>query len=273
MKYFSLCAAIILFLSPLALKAQDDNSIISFFPTADSMSEYPPMESELAIICQKKLDSRYVSFIGNKDDKRIFIAAITLKPIKDLAAELSVHVQFNGLVPNVGQISSWGFVYDRNNDGKIDYMALLGGAAAFKKDDITEDYPVRDQKLTQPQLELFVSHCKLIFNHFADDNFDGKIDALVHIDMDMRRDWVERKILIRSTKFDKHFDDVWAFRDHINEEPQPVEHSATSVPYHPLGKFSGEITNSMLEGQNAILKLLNRAAASCSVGKDFNKDE
>ncbi|MBI1805775.1 MAG: hypothetical protein HYR76_01835 [Ignavibacteria bacterium] len=259
---------------PVILFGQEENkSLLGFYPTADSISEFPPLEAELAIICQKKIGKHYVTFIGRKDEKKIFIAAVTLKPVKDIKKEISLTVNFDGVKPNVGKVSTWGYVFDRNNDGKIDYMALIGGAGAFEGKNFPDEYPVRDQHLDMQQLELFVSHCKLIFNHWADDNFDDTLDAMVHIDIDPVRDWVKRKMVIRSTKFDGKFDDVWAFIDKITEDPDTVEHTSTSVAFRPIGKLSGQITKETLMEKTAVLQLLNRAAAQCGVTKDFNKEE
>lgn len=276
-------ALILCCFSPMS--AQED--LINFYPVADTLCTYPEITTPIDTICQismpqyarKKVGNRYVtdttkiyvSFLGYKGQKNVFIAALTMKPIENPNFDIMRIVDFDGTSPKLGRVTTWGYVFDRNNDGKIDYMALVDGAAAFKSDMIPADFPVRGQNLTMPQLELFMSHCKIIFNHWADDNFDGKIDAVVHVDMDSVRDWVDRRLVIRSTKFEGNFDEVWSFRKYITDEHGSVEYSKTAVPYRPLGKLSGEITKANLDEKTAILDLLNKAAVKCDLGKDVNK--
>jgi hypothetical protein len=267
------------------LSAQED--LINFYPVADTLCIYPEITKPIDTICQavmpqymrkkagKKsvIDSSkiYVSFLGYKGQKNVFIAALTTKPLENPNFDIMRIVDFDGASPKLGKVTTWGYVFDRNNDGKIDYMALVDGAAAFKDDRVPPDFPVRGQNLTMPQLELFLGHCRIIFNHWADDNFDGKIDCAVHTDMDSVRDWIDRRIVIRSTKFDGNFDEVWAFRKYITDEHEAVPFSKTAVPYRPLGKLSGQITKETMDEKTAILELLNKAALKCDVGKDVNK--
>jgi len=105
---------------------------VQFYPVADSICDYPALYETLVIVCQEKIDSLFVTFIGSKSQKRIFIGAITKKPIHNPSKEISRIVDIDGIKPLLGKVSTWGYIFDRNNDGKIDYMALVGGAAAFK---------------------------------------------------------------------------------------------------------------------------------------------
>ncbi len=268
MKYFFSIIFLIITIFPSNLPGQEKKDIVQFYPAADSICDYPALYETLVIVCQKKIDSLFVTFIGSKSQKRIFIGAITKKPIRNPDKEISRIVDIDGIKPLLGKVSTWGYIFDRNNDGKIDYMALVGGAAAFKDEKITQNFPRRNQKFNKEQFKLFISHCKLIFNHWVDDNYDGKLDAVVHIDMDPERDWVERKIIARSTKFDGRFDDVWAFRKDINIEHNPVNSTAAAVPFYPLGSGQGAITKKMLLEKTDYLQLFNRAAAECNIGKN-----
>jgi hypothetical protein len=282
--YFMGIITLILFVSS-SLSAQED--LINFYPVADTLCTYPEITQPIDTICQlpmpqytrKKVGKRfvidsskiYVSFLGYTGSKKVFIAALTMKPIENPNFDIMRIVDFDGTAPKLGRITTWGYVFDRNNDGKIDYMALVDGAAAFKDDRVPPDFPVRGQNLTMPQLEMFMSHCKIIFNHWADDNFDGKIDCAVHTDMDSVRDWVDRRLVIRSTKFDGTFDEVWAFHKYITDDHEAVAYSKTAVPYRPLGKLSGQITKATMDEKTTILELLNKAALKCNLGKDINK--
>jgi len=259
------------------LRGQDDASqtLEGFYPTADSISEFPDASHELAVICQKKIEGRYVTFIGRKNENKIFMAAVTLKPIKDVNNEISRIVNFDGPRPNPGKITTWGYVFDRNNDGKIDYMALVGGAGAFEDRKMPPDYPRRGDRLSNAEMQYFIAHCKLIFNHWADDNFDGTLDAGVMAEGDSVRDFVQRRIVVRSTRFNKKFDDVWGFQGSLTPTTEHliVKYSPTRVPYFSAGRGKSEITAATFEEKTAILQLLNRAAAACRATEKISKPE
>jgi hypothetical protein len=266
---------LLLFFCTPAAFPQDDlpRTLLGFYPVADSISQFPDVNHPLTLLCQKKMEGRYVSFIGRKNEKKIFIAAVTLKPIKDVNKEISRIVNFDGPRPNAGQVTTWGYVFDRNNDGKIDYMALIGGAGAFEDDRMPPDYPRRGEPHSMKQMEYFVNHCRLIFNHCADDNFDGAIDGAVVADSDPGRDFVHRMIFIGSRSEGGAFDDVWGFQGKLTPltDRDTVAHEPGSVPYHPPGKPAGEVTKKILDEKSALLDLLNRAAATCKVGSEIKE--
>ena len=270
MKMKQILSTLFLFflLSPYITNGQEKNDISHFYPTADSTCQYPELQRQITIQCQNKVDSLYVTLMGYKDQKKIFIAAVTRKPIIDPEKEISRTVVFNDTRPSLGKTATWGYIFDRNNDGKIDYMALVGGAAAFKEEKLSENFPVRGKQPTMKQLEYFIGHCKLIFNHWADDNYDGKIDGVVHIDMDPMRDWVERMIVARNSKFDGIPDDAWAFRDNILTEHEKIIHANSGVLYYPPGDKQSYITSTMLFEKTAYMELFNRAVSQCKIGKN-----
>lgn len=262
-----LVSAALLLILPASGRSQDEGGIVGFFPTADSICTYPSVDRPLEIICAKKVLRRWVTFMGYKDTKHVFIASVTLKPVVNPDSEISRVVVFDGIRPTLGKVETWGYIFDRNGDGKIDYLALVEGAAPFEDRDLPDDYPVRGQHLTRPELEVYVGRCRLIFNHWADDNYDGAIDAGIFCDVDPMRDWIARRIVARSTKFNDRFDDVWGFRTSVRSEHDTVEHGPTSVPYHALGKFSAELNKAVLREKTGILQLLNRAAKECGILK------
>ena len=257
-------------LSAILLLAQPgfsrQTSIVDFYPHADSVCRFPPIEKGLTIVCQKRLARRYVSFIGLEGDTRVLLAAVTIKPLTDPRKSISLLVDFDGMKPNPGKTSTWAYVYDRNADGAIDYLALVGGAAAHKPDNFPENFPEHDKVMSFEQADYFVGHCRIVFNHWADDNYDGTLDAAVQIDMDSVRDWVDREIVVRSSGFDGRYDDVWAFRGGMGEERDSVEHTPGSVPFHPIGKPRDEIGPAAFTEKTNILRLLNQAAKECGLG-------
>ena len=271
-RLFSIIVIAVVFF-PIVGSGQAKKDIVHFYEKADSVCQYPNLTIQLTLYCQQKVDNLYVTFIGYKDQKSIFIGAITKQPIIDPNKEISRTVVFDEVRPSLGKTATWGYIFDRNNDGRIDYMALVGGAAAVKDEKLADDYPTRGKKPTLKQLQYFVGHCKLIFNHWADDNYDGKIDAVVHIDMDPVRDWVERKIIAYSAKFDGKFDNVWAFRNDNFLEHENIKHTLSAIPYYPLGDTLSNITNTLLIEKSPYLQLFNRAAAQCGAGNNYFRAE
>ena len=246
-----------LVLAPSALFAQ--KNMVDFYRYADSLAQTPPMINELKILGSKKISNRYVTIVGYPEDKSVVLAAVTLEPIKKLSEDISLNVRFRKMIPDMGKVSTWGYIFDRNQDGKVDYMALIGGAAPYKDSEFPEDYPYKGQALQHAHMEYYITHCKLVFNHWADDNFDGMLDGVIHIDMDPDRDFVDHQIVVRSTKFNGTFDDVWAFRASDGVLPEPVLHTTTSVAYHPINKPPDFITKPILDDKSQIMKLLNTA--------------
>lgn len=268
----SIAAALLFLLTLVPPSLFGQKNVIDFFRLADSLSQTPPMISELSILGQKKVMNRYVTIVGYPEDKSVLLVAVTLEPIKDIRKDISLAVRFKKTIPDVGKTSSWGYIFDRNQDGQVDYMTLLGGGAAFKDELFPEDYPYKDQALQGPQMEYFISHTRLVFNHWADDNFDGTLDAVIHVDMDPDRDFVERQIVARSTAFNGRFDDVWAFRVSDGALQDSVPHTETSVPYHPIGKPPDAITPAMLADKSQIMKLINTALKQSKLtSKNFSR--
>lgn len=259
---------LLLALLSIASTATAQKNIVEFYPHADSVSAHPPFMQELTVLCERRVEGRYVTFVGFKEDKRVLLAAVTLQPIKDFAKEISLSVEFAGAKPMMGLTSSWGYVFDRNSDGRIDYLALVGGAAPYKDDKFPEDYPMRGFALPMNHLEYFIARSRLIFNYFSDDNLDDTLDAVIHVDMDPDRDWVERQITARSTRFNGKFDEAWAFYNNDLDQQDTVAMTPTGVPFNPVGKERDELTFKMLAEKSGILRLLNKAVLGCGLKKE-----
>lgn len=241
------------------------SNILTFYPVADSISSFPLPINQYEIKLKKKLMDRYVTFIGKKKEKTICIAAVTLTPIKNLQKEIMLTVQFQGPKPYIGEVTTWGYIFDRNGDGKIDYLALVGGAAAVEDSTIADDFPGFGSPMNKKQFEQYIGHCQILFNHWADDNFDGTIDAVVHYDMDPIRNWMKRWLVIRSTAFDGNFDEVWAFRQKITSTHEITPFTATEVPFYELGSNQTVFTKKMMDQSSGILQLINRAIELCHI--------
>ncbi len=241
--------------------------LLESYPVMDSVNRYPAQEKDLAVLCKKKISERHVTFVGVKGLDSVLLVAVTLEPIANVNKDISLTVQFTGINPKPGKVETWGYVYDRNHDGKIDYLSLMSGAAPFWADDMPTYYPERGMAMDMDQMELFVSHADLVFNHWADDNYDGKLDGVIHVDMFENRDWVKRRLMVRSSKFNEEYDDITAFRKRPGDLEDTIEVNDTGVPYIPIGKSKEEINKKLFDEKTTILDLLNKAVVECKLSK------
>jgi hypothetical protein len=251
--------AVALLSAMMTLSASAQNpSMLEWYATADSMTQFPPIDEKLEMV-DKKIGKYYVTMVGIKEHPEVLLMAITLQKITDVKS-IELTVNFDGIKPKMGEVTTWAYVWDRNRDGKVDYIALLTAAAAYEGDDFPDNFPVGKGALNKEQQEYFVGHAKLVFDHWADDNFDGKFDAAIVNDLDPARDLVMRQIAVRSSKFNYSFDDVWAFRTRIDKDRELIPHSAKEVKYRPITHSGGTINKSAFQEKDAILDLINQAA-------------
>ena len=252
--------------------AQDSESgpapdILEFYHVADSIARFPLSEDSLVIMGSKPVDNSFVTFLGYKTERRVRIAVVTPQPFKNIK-DITLVLRFNGPRPYTGKITTWGYVFDRNGDAKVDYLVLLGGAAAFLDDEVPANFPNAGQHLDPDQLEIYASHCNLIFNHWADDDFNGKLDAVVQTDMDPKKGWVDREIFARSVRFNGKLDEAWAFRGDMSAKHQGIKIKENSIPYNQVGGGTAAIDKKAFDDHNAVLSLINRAVKLCGFKAD-----
>jgi len=257
-----------LFLAAADTSAQSGVDVVNFYPVADSVTQTPFPIGRYEIKYRKNLMGRYVTFIGKKKDRKVLIAAITMEPIKSVQKDMRLSVEFHGPKPYIGEVSTWGYIFDRNGDGRIDYLALVGGAAAVEDSSITDDFPGFQNPMSRKQFEQYIEHTRIMFNHYADDNYDGEIDAVVHYDMDPIRNWMKRWLVVRSTKFDGQFEEVWAFRGKMSPNQEITNFTPTEVPYYELGSDRSVMTKQVFDEASGFLQLINRALAECKIKPD-----
>jgi len=237
-----------------------------FFSTADSVTAHAPFKTELTTLCQVQLLGRHLSFVGFKNSRTVLYVTFTRDSVADPVADVSPIVGFVNAKPSLGKVQTWGYPFDRNRDGKIDYLALVGGAAPFEDDDFPVNFPVREEAMMMHHVQLFLEKCRIIFIHWADENYDGRLDAVVQADMDPIRSWVYRYIYAASTTGDGIFDDVWSFRTDTSSFIDSVSVTAEGVLYHPVGLPTGILGQKDLDEKSAIMTLMNEAIDSCGQG-------
>lgn len=263
MKRLIIAAAALLAL-PASLRAQPD--ITDFFTVADSVSEHPPFRYELGTLCQVRVQNWWVSFVGYKNTRTVLYFSFTVDSLADPVGDVSPIVDFVNARPSLGKVTTWGYPFDRNRDGKIDYLALVHGAAPFEDADFPPNYPKLAESLMYHHVELYLAKCRIVFSHWADDNYDGTIDAVAQVDTDPERSWVYRWILARSKKFNGRFDDVWAFRTDTSWFRDTVSYTPERVSIRPMGAPPGSFGMKELDDKSAVLALVNEAVSACGQG-------
>jgi hypothetical protein len=256
-------------ISAPSISQTEATSLFHFYRAADSISQHPPFKSELTVVCQKLASNQYVTFIGTTTTKKVSIVVVTTQPVTDILRRIALVVDFDGIKPTIGNITTWGYVFDRNGDKKIDYLALMDGAAAVKDTGFPADFPARGKPLTEQQIEYFVSHCQMIFSHWADDNFDGKIDGMVQSDLDPVRDWVKQYMIVLNSGKSGNPSEAWTFRDNIKNRHKLVLRSPDALVYHPIGSNADRISAQTFLRNSEILKILNDAVQKCGVGSQL----
>lgn len=249
---------------PAPAAAQRD--IAEFHALADSVTRHPPFRSELTTLCQVKVQERWVSFVGYRSTRTVLYVTFTLDSLADPVADVSPVVTFVEARPSLGKVSTWGYPFDRNRDGVIDYVALVGGAAPFRDGDFPPNYPKLNEQMMMHHVELYVNKCRIVFNHWADDNYDGMLDAVAVADMDPERTWVNRQILARSRKFDGRFDEVLAFRADTSWFPDTVSFGPDRFSHRPLGAPAGSFGWAEMDAKSAVMALMNEAVEACGKG-------
>ena len=247
-------------------------SLADFYDTADSVTAHPPFQNELMTLCQVPLQARsaqngstqvrWVSFVGFKSTKTVLYVAITLDSLADPVADVSPIVGYEKARPVLGKVPNWGYPFDRNRDGKVDYLALVGGAGPYMDGEFPADYPAQSAPMMMSQVEFYLEKCRIIFNHWADDNYDGQLDATVQADMDARRSWVYRQIAAQQTKFDGTFDKVTTFRNDGSAFSDTLTREPGRFGYRSVAGTWGWFGAKELAEKTAVMALINKAIAA-----------
>jgi len=251
-----------------------EDNIFSFYEKANAKTQSSPDESKLSILCEKQVGKKFVSFIGI-ENKKALIAAVTDEKVETLDQQIVLSARFTKELPSLpvhGKITDWSYVFDRNKDGKIDYIAQRLGLLPVKQKDFPTDFPTKGGLMRLENIKFYYKNSRLVFDHLADDNFDGKIDGVVLEVMDPNRDWIENWMVISSSRFDNMPDTCWYFRDSMKEKTGECKTSVRdSIKRFRTRRFentSSPFTPDDFTELSTKLSLLNEAAGMCGLTKD-----
>lgn len=241
-----------------------------FFPKAYAVTQVELPRKDLRIHCQKRVRSgkhrAYVSFVGFKDGG-IFIAALSRKRLRKPGKNLRTRIPRGGLPPSATM--DWGYVFDRNHDGRVDYLAYLDGINPVVPDDWRGHLPNLTRPFTGRELkEIVLPNTRAVFWHMADDDFDGRHDGLAVSMRDVSTGWLNGWVMARDTNFDGRFDACVFYRGRMRSKVGDCDPAARG--FGVKGERPSGLSGVPAVDEPSLLTLINQVAKRCRLqGESF----
>lgn len=180
--------------------------LIAFYPRVLAFTAKPPVEGALRVVADwRHEDGACVTLLAASAQKRSLVAIFSPDRMKNPERSLYLTPRYivakdmkavaEGREPMVrataGNLVDWAYVFDRNRDGRADYLCYLIGPLPVEPDSFPAEFPKGNAPLAEAQLDYMLDHQRFVFTHAADENFDGAVDALVVPVFDAERPWVK----------------------------------------------------------------------------------
>jgi hypothetical protein len=235
--------------------------IIEFYPVASARTNTGVDPAKLKSVGDLEIDGTHVAFWGY-DKRQPILFSLTPFKVKDPEKQLAMGDKLSGKETS----QDWGYLFDRNADGKVDYVCYLMGPMPVKGSDFRSDFPKRvpgeNTMYEGADLQYMFEHLRGIFYHAGDDDFDGKADGFVLCSMDPDRDWVDGYGLFRSTKAGAGIDEARRFTDDITKPTGVPKRVEGGWAWLALNGKSRTIGPEMLDRWSSLLAQLNTAAVA-----------
>lgn len=248
--------------------------LLAFYPRVLAFAAKPPAESALRAVADwRHEDGACVTLLAASAQKRALLALFTPDKIKNPEKGLYLTPRYivakdmkavaEGREPMVrtsaGNLVDWAYVFDRNRDGRADYLCHLVGPLPVEPDSFPADFPLGSGPLAGRQLDYMLDHQRYVFTHAADENFDGAIDALVVPVLDSDRPWVKSFAVILAPGGGTP-DSAWTFRGSVTEPTGALERARGGYIRHRVAGKEIAITSSNFEKWSDTLARVNAAA-------------
>lgn len=279
----ALVAAATLILAP-AVRADAPPGLADFYDLARTQAAAGGDAQRLAIACAERLQGAsvpaayrglWLTFLTTERG-RVQLAALTQAPIAKPAEVIALAPRFDPLpTARTGPAGTldWAYVYDRDGDGRIDYLVHLENAFAVLPSPLPPDFPTAEVlpggrvRGSMQLLRAMADTAQLVFSHYADDRFAGRVDAVVVREFDPRRPmFVGGYVAYRAARED-HAEEAWAFHASIGERTRTLAPDAAGGYRLPTAEPGAtEPAAARLEHGTGLLRLFNAALARCPAG-------
>ena len=194
-----LAAASMVALLAMPASAAETADIERFHRQVYAQTLSPPSPESFRTVCEAELPGQRVSFIASGRGP-VIIAGFTNAPIADPRKDISPQPAFymregqQGLSVTAGPVADWAYIWDRNRDGRIDYVAYLIGPNPLKPENPAYNPPAPGKPFeSKDQYMAVMKSLRQVFWHMADEDFDGEADAFALMGREKSgwwRDWV-----------------------------------------------------------------------------------
>jgi hypothetical protein len=232
------------------------------FVVVHAMTQSALPRDQLHVKCQVKVDEGYVSLIETPETGVGWVA-LTSRRFSDPGKNLLTRGQMPG--ERGGVTMDWGYVLDRNRDGRVDYLAFLYGTACVAPEKCEEPLPsVTGGTLTRELIEVITRNIRLVFWHIADENHDGRTDAAAVPLVTVANGWIEGWLVTRDADFDHSFEECRHYTGPLRTDVGPCEGSPAG--YTVPGKQSGGLRQ-VPPSDEPFLQTINRAVQECKLSE------
>ncbi|HYW04521.1 MAG TPA: hypothetical protein VFA86_11335 [Gammaproteobacteria bacterium] len=234
---------------------------VSFYPLAlhEAHTRHPLDQYQL-VCTRPATGGAYVSLVADTSGAVVLVAISREEPqnVRSLLDPKN----------NPRATRDWAYAWDRNGDGKIDYLVYyLGVEMVVTQGALPEGFPGGMRPaLNMNQLRFALEHMRMTFYYAADDDFDGRVDAMIFPYHDGKVPmWVKGHFVLRSTRFDGHADRDWAFRDDITRLSGPAPRNAHGYRVR-IDPSAGAGGDGVLAHWSELLGEFNAAVRACGAG-------
>jgi hypothetical protein len=295
----SICA------SPL----QGQLDIVSFYPTVAAEADHPPPLKSLVVLCEQQLEWRErrgrLTFVGHPDGTALLVV---------IDAKVGIPEKTISLTPIGGEFpprrltpphSAWGYIWDRNGDARVDYLALLSEPLFVLPDSVPVEFPTVIQAPESSELDdatyyfgwadrppsrepgqrsgrfsrtvkgpagtvaidrdalpILMDRLRVVFRHYDDDNFDGRLEAIILAEPEF--DW---DLIVRSTVFYRAsgwglVDSVWSYRNAITDSVSAERPLGRDYYHSPLSLQRMPVSTFFDQGEG-FMELINLGVSKC----------
>lgn len=221
--YVSILGAAALFFAAGAAAAQDADipKAFEFLSDVMRMSDDPPPENRLSTLCQVQVvpdDGRTLGYYSllSVDARRVFIIAYSSHELErpwETMAFKSVFVPAGATSRIDAGTADWAYVFDRNGDGRIDFLAYrVGPLWLLPEGKRIRDYPKVKSGVKEDFLEANRDKLGEGFWFLADENFDGTQDVLIARVIDKSSGWTDGWVVAEDKDFDRAYDVCYSTR-------------------------------------------------------------